>query len=84
MEAVAVDQLAVAEREDLDGGAVALGGDSDHVHGPDVTAVGGLPLGQVADGEEAVAVAGCLFEALSGRGLLHLPLEVTQNGARLA
>ena len=49
VEAVPVDELAAAEREDLHGRAVALGGDADHVDRADRAPVGGLPLGEVLD-----------------------------------
>ena len=64
MEAVAVDQLSVAEREDLDDGAVSLVRDADHVDRPDGRLVGALPLGEVPDREEPVSEAGRLLEAL--------------------
>ena len=52
-----VDHLAAAEREDLHGGLVALGGDAEDVDRAGLAPVGTLPLGEVLDREEAVAVA---------------------------
>ena len=67
MEAVPVDELAVAEREDLHGGPVALDGDPDHVDRADRAPVGGLALGEVPHREQPVAVARRLLEALAPR-----------------
>ena len=84
MEAVAVDQLPVAQREDLHRGAVALGGDPDHVDRPDRALVGRLPLGEVPHREETVPVARRLLEALVLGRQLHLLLELAQDRPRLA
>ena len=84
MEPVAVDHLAVAEREDLDGRAVALDGDADHVDGADRAPVGRLPLGEVLDREQPVAVARGVLEPLLRRGLVHPPLELALDRPRLA
>ena len=49
VEREAVDEPAVAEREQLHGGAVSLDGEPDHVDRPDRTLVGRLALGQALD-----------------------------------
>ena len=71
VEAVAVDHLPVAQREDLDGSLVAVDREPDDVHRPDVAPVGRLPVGEVSDREEAVSIARRLLEALVRRGLAH-------------
>ena len=71
---MAVDHLAAAEREHLHGGAVALGGDAQHVDRAGLAPVGALFLGQVLDREEPVAVARRVLEALVGGRVAHLPL----------
>src|SRR5205085_12509773 len=55
VEAVAVDQLAVAQRKDLDGRPVAVDRDPQHVDRADGTLVRRLPLREMADREETVA-----------------------------
>src|SRR5439155_17718599 len=84
MEAVPVDELAVAEREDLHRRSVAFDGDADHVNGPDRPLVGSLPLCEVPDTEQPVAVAGRILEALFRRRLLHLPLQLALDRPSLA
>ena len=84
VEAVAVDQPPVAQREDLHRGPVALDGQPDHVDRADRAPVGRLPLDQVPHREQAVAVAGRLLEALALGRLLHLPLELALDRPRLA
>ncbi len=71
MEAVAVDHLPVAEREDLHRRTVALDRQPDHVHGSDRPLFRRLPLGEVPDGEEAVSIPRGLLEALLVCCLLH-------------
>src|SRR5581483_2359750 len=83
VEAVAVDELPVAQREDLDRGAVAVDRDPEHVDGPNRAAIGGLPFGEMADRVEAVAVAGGILESLVLRRLPHLPLELALDRPRL-
>ena len=84
VEAVPVDHLAPAERKDLDGGAVAVGGDADHVDRADGGLVRRLALGQVAHREEPVPVAGRVLEALLGGGRGHPALQLAQDRPRLA
>ena len=84
MEAVAVDQLPVAQREDLHRCPVALDRDPDHVDRAHGALVGGLPLGEMAHREETVAVARRLFEALLLGRLPHLRLELTHDRLGLA
>ena len=84
MERVAVDHLAAAQREDLDDGAVALGREADHVHRPDRLPLDRLPLDEVLDREEPVAVARRVLEALLGRRLLHPPLELALDRLHVA
>ena len=76
VEAVAVDHLAVAEREDLHGRLLALDREPDDVHGADRPLVGRLALRKVPDREEPVPVARRLLEALVGGGLAHPVLEL--------
>ena len=64
VEGVAVDQLAVPEREQLHGGAVAVDRQSDHVDRADGAPVGTLALGQALDREEPVAVPSRILVAL--------------------
>ncbi len=71
MEAVAVDHLPVAKREDLHRGAVALDRQPDHVDGSHGALVRRLPLGEMPDREEPVSVPRRLLEALVSRRLLH-------------
>ncbi len=79
MEAVAVDHLPVAKREDLHRGAVALDREPDHIDGSHGVPVRCLPLGEMPDREETVAVPRRLLEALVSRRFLHarpeLPLD---------
>ena len=79
-----VDHLAAAEREDLDGGAVALGRDADHVDRAGLAPVRALPLGEVLDREEPVAVARRVLEALVRGRLAHLPLQLAHDRLRVA
>ena len=71
VEPVAVDHLPVTQREDLHGRLVAVDGEPDDVDGPDRPLLGGLPIREMADREEAVAIARRLLEALLGRSLAH-------------
>jgi len=75
VEAIAVDELAVAQREDLHRRPVALDRDPDRIDRADRAPVGRLPLRQVADRVQPVAVARCVLEALLRGRLLHPPLE---------
>ena len=84
VEPVAADELAVAEREDLHRGAVAFRCDADHVDRSELAAVCRLPLGEVANGEEPVAVAGSVLEALARRRVEHLLLELALDRLRVA
>ncbi len=84
VERVAVDHLAVAQREDLHRRALAVGREPDHVDRPDGSPVGRLALGQMTDREEAVAVAGGLLEALVLGRLLHLALQLALDRPRVA
>ena len=84
VEAVAVDQLPVPQREDLDDGAVVHVCDADHVDRPDGRLVGTLPLGEVAHREEPVSEAGGLLEALVVGRTLHPLLELAHDRARVA
>ena len=81
---VAVDQAAVAQREDLHGRTIVLQREPDHVDVAHAAPVGGLPLGQVPDREEPVAVARGLLEALVLRGVLHLRLQLPLDRPCLA
>ena len=84
VEAVPVDELAVAEREELDGRTVAVRRQADHVHGADRAPVGRLPLDEVLHRLQAVAVARRLLEALVGRRLAHAPLELALDRPHVA
>src|SRR4029079_2844752 len=84
MESVAVDEPAVAEREDLHRGAIALGGDPDHVDGADRAPVRRLPLCEVTDGKQPVPVTRGFLEPLPDRRLLHAALELALDRPRLA
>ena len=84
VEAVPVDHLATAKREDLDGGPVAPYGDADHVDRAGFTPVGALLLRQVLDREEPVAIARRVLEPLLGRRVAHLPLELAHDRTRVA
>ena len=84
VEGVPVDQPPAAEREDLNGRRPPARGDSDDVDRADRALVGRLPLRQVADGDEPVAVARGLLELLPLGGVVHLLLELAQHGPRLA
>ena len=79
MEAVAVDHLAVAEREHLHGGLVSVDREPDDVRRPDGALVGRLPVGEVPDREEPVPVARSLLEALVRGCLAHAHLELALN-----
>ena len=81
---IAVDQPPVAQREDLDDRPVAFRGEPDHVDRADGAPVGRLPLGEMLDAAQTVAVARCLLEALIGGGLAHLLLELPLDRLRLA
>ena len=65
-------------------GALAVGGEPDHVDCPHRPPVGGLPLGEALDGAQAVAKARGLLEALLGRGgsqsLLLADLRAAHEG----
>ena len=84
VERVAVDHLPLAEREDLDGAPVAVYGEPDHVDRADRALVGRLALGEMPDGEEPVAQAGRLLEALRRRRVEHPLLELPLDRLRLA
>ena len=84
VERVAVDQPAVAEREELHSGAVALDGKPDHVDRADVPPVGALALREALDREEPVAVARRLLEPLLGGRLAHPRLQLAHDRARVA
>ncbi len=79
-----VDQPPAPEREDLHGCGPAARGDADDVDRADGALVGSLPFGQVANGGQAIAVAGRLLELLPLGGVAHLPLQLTQDWSRLA
>ena len=79
-----VDHLAAAEREHLHCGAVALGGDAEHVDRAGLAPVGALLLGQVLDREEPVAVAGSVLVALLGGRVAHLLLQLAHDRLRVA
>ena len=83
VEAVAVDQLPVAQREELHRGPIAVDRDPDRVDRPDRPLVRRLPLGEVADREETVPVARRLLEALVLGRQLHLPLQLAHDRPRL-
>ena len=84
MEAVAVDHLPVAEREHLHRRPVALDRETDDVDRSDRPPLDRLTLGEMADREQAVAVAGGLLEALVGCGVAHPLLELELDRARVA
>ena len=84
MERVAVDHLAAAQREDLDDGAVALGREADHVHGPDRLPLDRLALDEVLDREQPVAVARGVLEPLLAGRRLHPPLELALDRLHVA
>ena len=75
VEAVAVDHLPFAEREDLHGAAVTFDRDPEHVDGSDRALVRGLPLGEVADREQPVPKPRRLLETLLRCGLAHALLD---------
>src|SRR5205814_10539434 len=83
VEAVAVDHLATAQREDLHDGAIPLVREADHVDGADGLPLDRLPLGESLYGEETVPVARRVLEALLVRGLLHLLLELALDRPRV-
>ena len=83
VEAVPVDHLAAAQREDLHRGPVALDRDADDVDRAGLAPVGALLLRQVLDREEPVAVARRVLEPLVGRRVAHLPLELPHDRARV-
>ena len=70
-----VDELAVAEREELHRGAVAVDCESDDVDRPHRLLVRCLPLREALDRAQPVAVASGLLEALLGSGVAHPLLE---------
>src|SRR5439155_21126181 len=84
MEGVTVDHLAVAEREDLDDCTFALDGEPDHVDRPDRPPIRRLPLGEMLDAAEAVAISGRFLEALLGGGVPHLLVELALDRLRVA
>ena len=71
VESVAVDHLAVAQREDLHRRLVAVDREPDDVDRPDVAPIGRLPVGEVPDREQPVPVARGLLEALLRPQLPH-------------
>jgi hypothetical protein len=84
LEAVAVDQLAVAERKDLDGGALAVDRHADDVDAVRLPLVRGLALGEVTQGEQTVSVARRILEALLGGGDPHALLQLALDRSGLA
>jgi hypothetical protein len=85
VEAVAVDQPPVAQREDLHRRALALDGDPDHVDACRRARSAGLAARtRWPHREEPVAVARRLLEALASAAVLHLPLELALDRPRLA
>src|SRR5204862_8203892 len=84
VEAVPVAHPAAAKREDLHRGLVAIGREPEPVDVADAPLFDGLPLAQPADREEAVAVARRLLEALALGRVVHLPLELALDRARVA
>ena len=82
VEAVAVDELALAQGEDLDGGAVSVHGEPDDVDRPDGALVGSLPLCEPLDRTQAVAIASRFLEPLLGGGVLHPLLELAHDRLR--
>src|SRR5439155_7946830 len=51
---------------------------------PDGAAIRGLALGQMLDGAQAVPIPRRVLEALLGRGVAHLPLELALDGLRVS
>src|SRR5216117_3990347 len=84
MERVAVDHLAAAKREDLHDSAVALEREPEHVDVADVTPVRRLPLREMLDREQTVAVPRRLLEPLGLGGLPHAALEVALDRVSVA
>ena len=84
VERVAVDHLAVTQREDLHRRSIALDREPDDVDRADRPLVGRLPIGEMPDREEPVPVARGLLEALAGRCLLHPLLELALDRLRVA
>ena len=84
VEPVAVDHLAVAQREDLHRGLVPLDREPDHVDRPHRALLRRLPLREMPDREQPVPVARRLLEALVRGGLLHPLLELAQDRRRVA
>ena len=84
VEGEAVDELAVPQREQLDGGAVVLDGEADHVDRPHRPLVRRLPLREALDRPQPVAIARRLLESLLGRRLPHPSFERTQDRLRFS
>ena len=84
MEAVAVDHLAPAEREDLHRRPRTLGGNADDVDRARLAAVCALTLRELLDREEPVAVARRMLEALLLGRLAHPLLEGAHDRLRVA
>ena len=84
LEAVAVDEPPVPQREDLHRCTVAVHGEPDHVDrlGPALRC--GLALGEMTHGEEPVAIPGGIFETLLGSRGRHLALELVGDRLRVA
>src|SRR3954447_1343899 len=76
VEALAVRQHAVADLEDLGVGLGVLGGHGDRVERAHGAVRYALPLEQMPDRLEPVAVHRGLLELLLGRGVLHLALDI--------
>ena len=83
-EAVAIGEPPAPERKDLHRRVSSAGGDPDDVDGADRALVGGLALGEVAHGEEAVAHPRSLLEVLPLGRCLHPLLELALDRPRLA
>src|SRR5439155_17884185 len=77
VERVAVDHLPVPQREDLHHGPVGIHREPDHVDRSDGAEIRRLPLGEVLDAPEAIAIARGFLETLVCGSLLHLSFELT-------
>src|SRR5204862_359720 len=75
---------AAPQREDLHNGPVALDGEADHVDRPDRVALDRLPLDEMPNREQPVAVAGRVLETLLRGRRLHLLLELALDRPRIA
>ena len=84
LEAVAVDEPPVPQREDLHRCTVAVNREPDHVDrlGPALRC--GLALGEMTHGEEPVAIPGGVFETLLGSRDRHLALELGGDRLRVS